>query len=164
MADGTSSVSDHAQYRDAPVRACARTLTDDNGLGDSSESMHRSLQRSAAQRSAARRTRVYLHLPTLPMLVQSQNYTAWWISHFGLKWASRIAFGVPTDLIDVATGIALGLPTYWALTRRVRPTVHANLHRFINTEKDIRQWMEQQLVLTVEMVSLNLQREFPPLH
>ena len=121
-------------------------------------------QRSAAQRSAARRTRVYLHLPTLPMLVQSQNYTAWWISHFGLKWASRIAFGVPTDLIDVATGIALGLPTYWALTRRVRPTVHANLHRFINTEKDIRQWMEQQLVLTVEMVSLNLQREFPPLH
>ena len=57
----------------------------------------------------------------------------------------------------MATGIALGLPTYWALTRRVRPTVHANLHRFVNTEKDIRQWMEQQLVLAAEMVSFNLQ-------
>ena len=84
----------------------------------------------------------------------SQNYAAWWISHYGLKWACYPVFGAFVTLQDVVVGLVLGVPAYWAWSRRIRPVVHQHLHRSGRSEEDVRQWAEQQLVLAVEIVSL----------
>lgn len=67
-----------------------------------------------------------------------------------------MAFGVPANMVDVFTGVLLSVPLYWAWMYRIRPAAYAHLHRSINSEEDILQWVERQLVLAAEMIGAML--------
>ena len=98
------------------------------------------------------------HSPTTTAW-ETANYAAWWASAFGLKWAcAPFLFGSASVLgpLEVIVGLALSVPFYWAWTRRIRPAVYRHLHRPGQSEEEVLQWVEQQLVLTAEMIAAML--------